>query len=31
MGPTFEQLIDKRITKLKGNHITKQYIKQKSI
>ena len=31
MGPTLEQVIDKLITKLKGNNMIKQYIKQKSI
>ena len=31
MRPTFEQAIDKRMTKFKGNHIIKHYMKQKPI
>lgn len=31
MSPTFEQAIDERMTKFKGHHIMKQYMKQKPI
>jgi len=29
MTPTFEAAIDKRMTKFKGDHLMKQYMKQK--
>ena len=31
MSPNIEQTIDERMTKFRGNHVMKQYMKQKQI